>query len=41
MASGTVIDFVRRAEKAEKEAENLLYELSNLEKCCNGDVANS
>ena len=41
MASGTVIDFVRRAEKAEKEAENLLYELSNLEKCWNGDVANS
>ena len=41
MASGTVKDFVRRAEKAEKEIEELLFELSNLEKCWNGDVANS
>ena len=41
MASGTVKDFVRRAEKAEKEIEDLLSELSNLEKCWNGDVANS
>ena len=41
MASGTVKDFVRRAEKAEKEIEDLLSELSNLEICWNGDVANS
>ena len=41
MASGTVKDFVRRAEKAETEIEDLLSELSNLEKCWNGDVANS
>ena len=41
MASGTVKDFVRRAEKAEKEIEDLLSELSYLEKCWNGDVANS
>ena len=36
MAS-SVEEFVRRAEKAEKEIEHLLAELSNLEKCSNGE----
>jgi len=38
MAS-SVEEFVRRAEKAEKEIESLLSELSNLEKCSNGQKA--
>jgi regulator of replication initiation timing len=36
MAASSMEDFVSRAERAEKEIENLLSEIRNLEKCSNG-----
>jgi len=36
MASSSVEDYVRRAEKAEEEIQVLLNELKNLEKCPTG-----